>query len=75
MITRVRLERKLRNMRQKELAEKAGIEPGMLSKIENGWIKMGDKTISKLQHALGLSEEEAARLGDPVDETMEKMLQ
>lgn len=74
MITRLRLERKKQRMKAVELASRSGVAAPVISKLENGHERMFPAYKDRLAKALNLSEEEADRLLDPVDEEIEMLL-
>lgn len=60
---KIRLERMLKGMKQKDLAEIVGITPPYLSDIENGNRRGSYFTIKKICEALGLDAEEIMLMG------------
>lgn len=47
--------RKMRGLTQKELAEKAGVSPGLIGQLEMGRVSASFKTLERISRALGVS--------------------
>src|SRR4051794_7386869 len=62
---RLRLQRRLRRLRLKDLASKAGCSESLLSRIENGLVNPSLTTLHRLSQALGVN---VSTLLDPVKE-------
>lgn len=45
-------------LKQLQVAKETGIDPALLSKVINGWVKLPGKHSAKLAKCLGISEEE-----------------
>ncbi len=53
--TKLQYIRKLKNLSQKELAQKAGVSPGLVAQLELGKVNASLKTVNKLAEALNVS--------------------
>jgi transcriptional regulator with XRE-family HTH domain len=62
---RLRLQRRLRRLRLKDLAEKANCSESLLSRVENGLVVPSLTTLHRVSQALGVS---VAALLEPVEE-------
>lgn len=66
--TRLRRERIRRGLTQTALAYAAGMSAPELSRIENGWATPYPGQAERLARALGITQEEANRLGEEEEE-------